>query len=205
MKLENLYAEMLKRKHSKKTMLIGIDGRGGAGKSTLADAIKKVDKANVSIVHMDDFYKTTLQRKKSCNSIGGLWDCNRVKEQVLVPLYNNTPTKYQIYDWELDSLTEWRDIPTGGVVIIEGCYSLCMELRCFFDFKIWVETPYSLRIFRGIQRDGEEKRSLWENVWMPAEEHYIKVQKPQEVADYIIDGTGNRAHIREGEVYIMDK
>lgn len=50
-------------KELNKTILIGIDGCGGAGKSTLAEAFKAVNPEKVTIIHMDDFYKLSKQRK----------------------------------------------------------------------------------------------------------------------------------------------
>lgn len=44
------------------TLLIGIDGCGGSGKSTFADKIKE-ECSNVTIVHKDDFYLPSSQIK----------------------------------------------------------------------------------------------------------------------------------------------
>ena len=84
--------------------------------------------------------------------------------------------------------------------MIEGCYSLIQELESYYDFKIWIESPRDLRLSRGIERDGEEKRHLWEELWMPAEEFYIKSQKPMDEVDLIIDGTGRTSNIQDLEV-----
>lgn len=44
---------------------------------------------------------------------------------------------------------------------------------------------------RGIARDGEAARDMWVNNWMVAEDMYVESHKPQEFADFIIDGTDN--------------
>lgn len=187
--IHNIYKKFLNKKENNKTLLIGIDGGGGAGKSTFAERIREVDPYNVTVVHMDDFYKTSIQRLVTDIEIGGLWDCARIKRQVLAPLKNEQNTKYQIYDWDLDELTEWKYIYPGGVVIVEGCYSLIQELKNYYDVKIWIDTPPEQRLLRGIKRDGNEKRYLWENVWMPAEEFYMNTQQPMMDVDMVIDGS----------------
>lgn len=200
--IKDLYQDILLQNTGHKTILIAIDGGGGAGKSTLAQKLKEVDTENVSVIHMDDFYKPSEQRKHVSDSeIGGNWDCERVKTQVLEPLSTNQAARYQRYDWVEDKLAEIHDIPSGHVVIVEGCYSLLDSLRPFYQFKIWVQSPREVRLSRGIERDGEEQRHLWENLWMPAEERYIKSQNPMATANLIIDGTGNE----DFEVTVLKK
>lgn len=204
--INDLYQDILIQTAGQETVLIAIDGGGGAGKSTLAQKLKEVDAENVSVIHMDDFYKPSEQRKHVTDSeIGGNWDCERVKAQVLVPLSTNQPTSYQRYDWVQDALAEFHDVPSGHVVIVEGCYSLLDSLRPFYQFKIWVQSPRDVRLSRGIDRDGEEQRHLWENLWMPAEEVYIKAQNPMEAANLIIDGTGRTSEIENFEVTVLKK
>ncbi|MBS4192803.1 uridine kinase [Bacillus sp. FJAT-49705] len=189
------------KKLKDQTFLLGIDGCGGAGKSTLAQSFKEVGGNNVTIIHMDDFYKPSAFRKLVSNkAIGGNWDSERVKKQVLEPLSNNEQTKYQRYDWEKDIMAEWHNVPSGGLVVIEGCYSLIKTLNNYYNFKIWVDTPEELRLSRGIDRDGEEKRHLWEDLWMPAEDQYIKEQNPMGTVNLIIDGAGKESDIRNLEL-----
>ncbi|WP_157827722.1 uridine kinase family protein [Niallia nealsonii] len=201
--VEKLYKQFIKNKESNQTLLIGIDGCGGSGKSTLAESLKAIDQPNVAVIHMDDFYKTSKQRESVDKEIGGNWDCDRVKEQVLIPLSKNQNTRYQRYDWNTDQISEWHNVSARGVVIIEGCYSLIERFRTYYDFTIWMETPRDVRLSRGIERDGEEKRGLWEDLWMPAEELYIKAQKPMEHADFVIDGTGKKSDIKDLEINVL--
>ncbi|MEW9501688.1 uridine kinase family protein [Jeotgalibacillus marinus] len=185
-------------------MLIGIDGCGGAGKSTLAQAFKEVNSEKVSVIHMDDFYKPSkLRGSIETNDIGGNWDCERVREQVLLPLSKNQNTQYQRYDWHEDVMAEWHDVLSGGVLVIEGCYSLVEELESYYDFKIWIDSPRDLRLARGIERDGEQKRHLWEKIWMPDEELYIETQKTKDKVDLIIDGAGKQSNIKKLEINVL--
>jgi uridine kinase len=46
--------------------------------------------------------------------------------------------RYQAYDWGTDTMGDWRIVPTGGVVIIEGVMSIRNEIRHYYDYTIWV-------------------------------------------------------------------
>lgn len=80
-------------------------------------------------------------------------------------------------------------MPVGGIVIVEGVYSIRKELRSYYDFTIWVNCPRETRLARGLERDGEEAREMWEQNWMVAEDLYVEIQKPHEWADFVIRGT----------------
>uniref|UniRef100_UPI00406CEA9B uridine kinase family protein n=1 Tax=Paenibacillus sp. FSL H8-0168 TaxID=2921378 RepID=UPI00406CEA9B len=68
--------------------------------------------------------------------------------------------RYQRYDWETDKLSEWHTVPAGGIVIIEGVYSIRKELEDKYDFKVWVDCPRKIRLSRGLERDGDCTRGM---------------------------------------------
>ena len=171
--------------------LIAIDGRGGSGKSTLAAHIQ-AQSQDVTIVHMDDFYLPSTKRAPLSpveNRIGADYDWPRVLKQVLQPLTSGVEAVYQRYDWESDAMAEWHTVPLGGTVIIEGTYSTRQELAALYDYTIWVECPRDKRLDRGIERDGEEMRSMWEDNWMVYEDLYVEAHLPRDRANLVVDGT----------------
>ncbi|MEK4429042.1 AAA family ATPase [Paenibacillus sp. FSL M7-0802] len=189
----NQMIEAIKKKpKTHNSFIIGIDGCGGSGKSTLAERLKETFTENVFVVHMDDFYLPSEQRKhiENTDDIGKDFDWKRLLNQVILPLSKGLLGKYQRYDWNTDTLTEWNTVSGGSIVIIEGVYTLRTELFRYYDYTIWVDTPNKIRLQRGIDRDGENMRTMWEDTWMPAEEQYVKIQKPYERANIIIDGSG---------------
>lgn len=144
------------------------------------------------IVHMDDFYlpsQQLIQNKPLNKSIGSDFDWERMRYQVLVPLSNNMEANYQRYDWETDQVKEWHIVPIGGIVLIEGVYTIRRELEAFYDIKIWVDCPRHTRLSRGLERDGEGARDRWENDWMVSEDIYVKEHNPEQRADIILSGT----------------
>lgn len=189
--LEQLISSIDSIPKKQSTLLIGIDGCGGSGKSTFAKELK-AKCSNVTVVHMDDFYLPSSQIIKThpkIKPIGADYDWKRVLYQVLGPISQDKEGHYQRYDWETDGLAEWHTVPIGGVVIIEGVFSIRKELAKKYDFTIWVDCPRELRLSRGLERDGEDARDMWENNWMISEDLYIETHKPTERANLIVNGT----------------
>lgn len=189
--LEQLVGSFSSIPKKQKTLLIGIDGCGGSGKSTLANQLKK-ECSDVTIVHMDDFYLPSSQLINSHpkeKAIGADFDWVRMLKEVIEPISRNKEGCYQRYDWEKDDLTEWHTVPVGGIVVIEGVYSLRNELVDKYDYTIWVDCPRDVRLSRGLERDGEDARDTWENNWMISEDLYVKEHNPLSKADLVVNGT----------------
>ena len=187
---QQLVDSIYKISKKQSTLLLGIDGCGGSGKSTLAEKLKEKF-ANVTIVHMDDFYLPSNQiinTHPTKKSIGADFDWGRLLNDVLEPISHEVEGRYQRYDWEKDALAEWHAVPIGGIVIIEGVYSTRRELKDKYDFTIWVDCPREIRLSRGIERDGDESRDIWENNWMISEDIYVAQHEPDKKADFITQG-----------------
>ncbi len=168
------------KKH--KTMLIGVDGVGGAGKTTLSEYIKS-NLDDVTIVQLDDFYLPELGRANR----------ERVLQQVFIPLEKNTTANYQIYDWVNDSHEKIVSINPGGIVVVEGVYALHPDFANRYDFMVWINCPQEIGFKRGIERDkirdGVDNSDKWLNIWMPKEKEYVESKNPQQYADYILNST----------------
>lgn len=193
MELNNILERIQLKFVEKSLLIIGIDGCGGAGKSTLANKIKRKF-STVTVVHMDDFYLPSAQivnEHPTNKSIGADFDWKRLLQEVLDPISNGVEGCYERYDWETDSLVESHIVPANGIIIIEGVYATRQELAEMYDLKIWVNCPRETRIERGVARDGEAARDMWENNWMIAEDMYVESHKPHKFADFIINGTDN--------------
>ncbi|MFQ9984675.1 MAG: uridine kinase [Lachnospiraceae bacterium] len=78
-------------------LIMAIDGRCAAGKTTLAAALGKALKCNV--FHMDDFFLRPEQRtRQRLLRPGGNVDYERVREEILLPLADGKSVEYRPYD-----------------------------------------------------------------------------------------------------------
>jgi len=192
MTYENLEERILETlPDRRRTRLVAIDGKGGAGKSSLARKIQE-NLDDVQVVEVDDFWLPKVARPlrhQVVSDPGSDYDWRRLRDQVIKPLSQDEQGRYQRYDWPTDALAEWQNVPSGGTVVVEGVFSTRLELAPFYDLKIWVETPSSVCLDRGVERDGEQHRDLWENEWMKAYQTYIDAWDPKNRADIVIAGT----------------
>ena len=181
--------------HQKTHLLVAIDGPGGAGKSTLAQLLEHKLKTlgwMVAVVRHDDFYRPSHQlENQQAEMIGCDFDWERLRDQVLTPIREERSAHYQRYDWETDLLAEWHTISASDAVLVEGVYTMRRELTHLYDLKIWVECPRAIRLARGIARDGEKSRTIWEQDWMPKEDNYVKMHLPRENADLLMNGAAS--------------
>lgn len=203
-----LAAEVASLPRRASTLLIGVDGPGGAGKSVFAWALADAMPGTAAIVQMDDCFRPSADRLPGDprdKPIGADFDWQRVCEQVLRPLARGAAARYQRYDWETDRLAEWHTVAPGGIVIVEGVYATRAELAAYYDYTIWIACPRATRLARGIERSGEAIRQVWERDWMVAEDLYVAAHAPCERADLVIDSSGAGAHDHRQAVVVLHR
>lgn len=156
--------------------IVGIDGCGGAGKSSLAAAVSAA-LGGVPVVPTDDF--------ASWEDPIGWWP--RLIDQVLEPLALGHSAKYQRYDWQRRTLAEWRTVPCEPVILVEGVTATRRAFRPYLTFAVWVETARTERLRRGLQRDGDAMAAQWA-AWMDEEDRYVADERPDLHADAVVRG-----------------
>ncbi len=183
-------AELLKAK-SPKPVIIALDGRSGAGKTTIANLI--AEKLNGIVIGFDDFYPGgTNEYWDSLNPgerMNQVIDWKRFTETVLRPLLDNQHVSWHPFDVVAcagpASFTEERD--PAQLIILEGQYSNRPEIRHLIDYKVLVRAADNFtRRQRLIAREGPEFMADWHPRWDPVEEFYYNEISPGDIFDVII-------------------
>lgn len=149
------------------TMIIGIAGGTGSGKTTLTLRLKERFGDDVSILYHDNYYKSHSDmpyeaRTKLNYDHPDAFDTPRMIAD-LEALRRGEAIQSPTYDYTIhDRARETVEVRPTKVVVVEGI--LIFEnrtLRGLMDIKIFVDTDADVRILRRITRDVKERgRSL---------------------------------------------
>lgn len=172
MDIEKLVGNIPKIKPKHKTTLIGIDGRGGSGKTTLALLIKK-HFPETRIVTTDDFYNKEIEKI----------DERLLEDKILKPISQDLPATYVEFNGIERKL---RTIEPGGILIIEGVYSIHGSISHYYDYKIWIEASVEDINKRVLKRDSYFDQD-WDKFHRSNEDKYIKENNPKKRADLVIE------------------
>ena len=162
---------------------IAIDGKCGAGTSTLGEMIKAIFETN--LFKMDDFFLQPFQRTAArLNEPGGNIDYERFKETVIVPLQHQESVKYQRFDCSKMALEAHVElIPYSRFNVIEGTYSMHPYFGMFYDFTIALNVSDDIQAKRILMRNGEMMYEKFKKIWIPLENKYFDQYNIFNVAD----------------------
>jgi uridine kinase len=179
-----------------RSVLVGIDGGAGSGKTTftrwLAETIGRAI-SPVHIVHTDNFCRPSAERVNPRLPLAVVSDIDwqRLCSQVLVPLRSGKAAHFQLYDWPADCLKDWVTIDIGGVTMVDGVTATRNELASYYDLRIWFSCPRDIRISRLLKR-GDTSLAEIEH-WLPSEDDYIASHMPEKRAHLVLDSSTNQA------------
>lgn len=168
-------------------VLIAVDGRCAAGKTTLAEKLQKM--INCTVFHMDDFFLRPGQRSiQRLNTPGGNVDYERFREEILVPLGDGAlEIAYRPYDCHTQTLLPSVVTEPTKTVLIEGSYSCHPELWDFYDFHIFLTVDPDEQLRRIALRGGEESVRQFQERWIPLEEQYFTAYRIRERCDLCLE------------------
>ena len=151
-----------------KTIIIGIAGGTGSGKTTLTEKLRDHFGANeVSVLNHDSYYKRhdELPFEERCKLNYDHPDAfdNALLIYHLQELKAGRAIDCPVYDYaDHNRSNEVQHIEPAPVLIVEGILPFVEpELCAMFDYKIFVDTDADERILRRLVRDVKERgRSL---------------------------------------------
>lgn len=162
-----------------RTHIIAIDGRAGAGKTTLANelALALSIHRKVTLIHLDEIYagwKLALGEELTV-SLSRILTSISAGEIATVP----------VYDWATEKFTSTRQISPCDLIIIEGVGSAQRVVRDQATVTIWIDIDPKTGLERVLGRDGvaiKEQMKLWQ---ISEEKHFL-ADATRENVDFIL-------------------
>lgn len=176
-----LARQILARPLPQRARLVAVDGAAGSGKSTFSRALAEA-LGGVPIVPVDDFL--------AWDDLTEFWP--RLEREFLESFFTGRRIRYRQRDWAGDNLGRglagFRELPPCETLVFEGIGAGRRAVASRLAYLVWVEAPPALRLARGLERDGEGARALWEG-FMPGEQAFHDAEGTRARADLVVDGT----------------
>lgn len=188
---------------SKRIYIVGIDGLGGAGKSTLVDSLKselKEEKYNSYVLHIDDFIHPKSIRyndsKEEWYCYYNLqWRYDYLIKEILDPIKRGEEINKEIefYDKENDTYIKKQIyIPHNSVLLLEGVFLQRKEIKDYLNFVIYLDVLQEIRLDRVLKRDvyigsAADIKDKYNRRYFPAEDRYILEYSPALNADLVLE------------------
>ena len=184
------------------TILIGIAGGTGSGKTTLADKlVDNFGNDEVSILRHDSYYKRhdnmTYEERSQLNyDHPDAFDTELLCEHIR-KLKAGEAVEMPVYDYTIHNRSDKVvQVNPAPVIVLEGILIFAEKELCeLMDIKVFVDTDADVRILRRIVRDVKERgRSLdsvitqYLTTVKPMHEQFVEPSKRR--ADIIIPEGG---------------
>lgn len=185
------------------TVLIGIAGGTGSGKSTFTNTLKDAFGDKITVIYHDNYYRRRddipfEERQKINYDHPDALETSLLVEH-LKELQAGHEVECPVYDFSQHNRSdETITIKPSKVIIVEGILILQdVQLRDLFDIKIFVQADADERILRRAMRDMEERGRDLENIidqYLTTVKpmHYLYVQPTRALADIVINGGRNK-------------
>ena len=158
-----------------RTRVVAVDGRSGAGKTSLAAVLRTA--LGAPVVALEDLY--------------GGWDglergIDLLVSAVLEPLAAGRAARVPRYGWiTADWEAPWTLEPPE-VLIVEGVGAGARPAAAYESVLIWMEEPAPVRKKRALDRDGDTFSPYWD-VWAAQEDAMLARERTPDRADIVID------------------
>ena len=184
------------------TIIIGIAGGTGSGKSTFTNRLKNEFVNDVSVVYHDNYYKRQdeipfEERKKVNYDHPDSLETDLLVEH-LRKLREGEAVDCPVYDYtQHNRSNQTVHIEPRKIILVEGILLLAdPRVRDLIDIKIFVEADADERILRRITRDVKERGRDLDNIveqYLTTVKpmHYLYVEPTKATADIIINSGMN--------------
>ena len=157
--------------NKKSSLVFGIAGGTGSGKTTVADYIlKTVGHEKIAFLPHDAYYRDQTGLTQEERAQVNFDHPSSLETELLIEhitrLRNQETIQLPTYDFKTHSRTQNTiTIKPQPIIVIEGILIFAEpELRDLFDLKIYVDTDADIRFIRRLKRDIEERGRTTETV-----------------------------------------
>jgi uridine kinase len=163
------------------SLIIGISGGTGSGKTTVANRIlESVSASEVVFIQQDSYYRNINDLPLDYRNIANFDHPDALDNDLLVNhvrrLKAGEAVELPLYDFKTSMrLNETRHVEPKPIVIVEGIL-IFVDPRLLeqMDIKVFVDTPDDIRFIRRLRRDLDERGRTVESVI----EQYIGTVRP---------------------------
>ncbi|HSD45631.1 MAG TPA: uridine kinase [Pyrinomonadaceae bacterium] len=163
------------------SLIIGICGGTGSGKTTVANRIlESVSASEVVFIQQDSYYRNINDLPLDIRNIANFDHPDALDNDLLVNhvrrLKAGEAVELPLYDFKTNTrLNETRHVESKPIVIVEGILIFSdPRLLEQMDIKVFVDTPDDIRFIRRLRRDLAERGRTVESVI----EQYISTVRP---------------------------
>lgn len=153
------------------SLVIGIAGGSGSGKTTVAQEIlQRVGPDRIAYIQHDSYYKDLTGLPPVQRNEVNFDHPNSLETDLLInhveQLKHGQTIEIPIYDFSTHSRTDKTfTVNPRGVIIVEGILIFVeVALRTLFEVKLFVDTDADVRLIRRLQRDITERGRTVETV-----------------------------------------
>lgn len=176
--------DAMEKASDKQPIAVALDGRCGAGKTTLAAKLSEVFECPV--VSMDDFFLPPAMRApERLNEPGGNVHIERFVDEVAPFFGRGEPFAYGVFDCGVGRVTRRRSIPEHSILIVEGSYALHPRIAGRYDVKAFCDIGRDAQRARLAARDPERLGAFIAR-WIPMEEKYFDTFDIRKQCDFIL-------------------
>jgi uridine kinase len=163
------------------SLIIGISGGTGSGKTTVANRIlETVEAGEVVFIQQDSYYRNLEELPRDYRELANFDHPDALDNNLLVEhvrrLKAGEPIELPSYDFKTHQrLQETRYVEPKPIVIVEGILIFAdPRLLEQLDIKVFVDTPDDIRFIRRLRRDLAERARTVESVI----EQYLATVRP---------------------------